>query len=199
MIATCWANRVTHSCRRSIERIDMESALVRRWHDRLGFRKKAKARVDRRVVVRRGPAAKDFKPIYLTVGHSGENHQKSTLQLSDPRNWTMFLKKLLSAFLRFFQGSKEQPERRRDVSRSIVQLQRWSGADRPPPMMWKDCHPRTRATFKAELTCSNGHGVSLRGHSVTQDGRVSPSVVCLAPGCSFHDFVRLNGWSAGSL
>lgn len=110
-----------------------------------------------------------------------------------------FFKKLLSTFLGFFHGLKGRPEGRGDVSRSIIQLQRWSGADRPPPMMWKDCHPRTRATFKAELTCSGGHSVSLRGHSISEDGRVSPSVVCLAPGCSFHDFVRLNEWSAGSL
>jgi hypothetical protein len=66
-------------------------------------------------------------------------------------------------------------------------------------MMWKDCNPRTRAVFKAELTCSGGHGVSLRTHSIAPDGTVRPSVVCMAPGCAFHDFVRLEGWSAGAL
>jgi hypothetical protein len=108
-------------------------------------------------------------------------------------------KKLLTAFLRLFQRSRGESEQRRPAPRPIVQLSRWSGADRPPPMMWKDCHPRTRAIFKAELSCSNGHSVSLRGHSVGQDGRVSPSVVCLTPGCGFHDFVHLNGWTAGAL
>lgn len=76
---------------------------------------------------------------------------------------------------------------------------RWGEAGSPPPLMWKDCHPRTRATFKAELTCSRGHSVSLRGHSIAADGTVSPSVVCLAPGCDFHDFVRLEGWHSGPL
>jgi hypothetical protein len=81
----------------------------------------------------------------------------------------------------------------------VFDIAHWTGADRPPPMMWKDCHPRTRATFKAELTCSQGHAVSLRGHSIGADGLVSPSVVCLAPGCDFHDYVRLSGWSSGRL
>lgn len=81
----------------------------------------------------------------------------------------------------------------------VVAIPRWSGADRPPPMMWKDCNPRTRSVFKAELTCSSGHGVSLRNHSVAADGAVNPSVVCLTPGCGFHEIVRLEGWSAGPL
>jgi hypothetical protein len=66
-------------------------------------------------------------------------------------------------------------------------------------MYWKDCHPSTRRRFKAELTCSRGHGITLKGHAVHSDGRVEPSVVCLHPGCSFHEFVRLKGWTAGAL
>jgi len=65
--------------------------------------------------------------------------------------------------------------------------------------MWKECHARARATFKAELTCSNGHAVSLRGHHIDEDGAVSPSVVCRAVGCDFHDWVRLDAWSAGEV
>ena len=105
----------------------------------------------------------------------------------------------ISALLRMFDLLKALLPRPSARSRTVVKLKHWSGQNRPPPLMWKDCHPRTRTTFKAELTCSNGHGVSLRGHSIAPDGRVSPSVVCLAPGCSFHDFVRLEGWSAGAL
>lgn len=83
--------------------------------------------------------------------------------------------------------------------RPVVHATRWEGSQRPPPLMWKDCSPRTRAVFKAEFTCNNGHGVSLRSHAIAADGTVHPSVVCLAPGCSFHDFVRLQGWTAGSI
>jgi hypothetical protein len=81
----------------------------------------------------------------------------------------------------------------------IIQLERWGGAGNPVAMTWKDCHPRTRAVFKAELTCPNGHGVSLRNHSIGADGRVAPSVVCLGQGCDFHAFVQLKDWSAGTV
>lgn len=111
-----------------------------------------------------------------------------------------FLQRLLTALLSLFRGkTKTSREGAREWSRSAIQLSRWDGKDRPPPLMWKDCHPRTRAIFKAELTCSNGHSVSLRGHSISGDGRVSPSVVCQASGCSFHDYVHLKGWTAGAL
>lgn len=109
------------------------------------------------------------------------------------------LRKAISALLRLVGLSRSPPAHPGAWSRPVLELERWTGPDRPPPLMWKECHPRTRAIFKAELTCSNGHGVSLRGHSIAASGRVSPSVVCLASGCNFHDFVRLEDWSAGVL
>ena len=81
----------------------------------------------------------------------------------------------------------------------IIQLERWVGVGNPAAMMWKDCHPRTRAVFKAELTCPNGHGVSLRNHSIGADGRVAPSVVCHGQGCEFHAFMQLRDRSAGAV
>lgn len=78
-------------------------------------------------------------------------------------------------------------------------LDHYVGQNRPPPLHWKDCHPSTRHRFKAELTCSRGHGITLKGHAVHSDGRVEPSVVCLHPGCNFHEFVRLKEWMAGTL
>lgn len=87
----------------------------------------------------------------------------------------------------------------RTWTRPRVSLREWSADGAPPPMMWKACHPRTRATFKAEMTCGHGHAVSLRGHAIAADGVVSPSVVCLVQGCDFHDFVRLEGWTAGAI
>lgn len=83
-------------------------------------------------------------------------------------------------------------------SRPIV-LRRFDGEGDPPPLMWKPSHPRTASRFKAHLTCAAGHGVTLRDHAVGADGSVRPSVVCMAPGCSFHEFVRLDGWSGGVL
>jgi hypothetical protein len=69
----------------------------------------------------------------------------------------------------------------------------------PPPMHWAACHPSTMRKFKASMTCPNGHGLTLGKHSISANGEVSPSVVCPSPHCSFHDHVRLDGWSFGDL
>jgi hypothetical protein len=116
-----------------------------------------------------------------------------------------FVRAIIAFFLRMFRRPEPAPppttaplpERR--WTRPVVALVEWTGDGSPPPLMWKQCHPRTRATFKAELTCSNGHAISLRGHQINAAGGVSPSVVCRAAGCDFHDWVRLQGWTAGDL
>lgn len=48
----------------------------------------------------------------------------------------------------------------------------------------------------AILTCRDGHLSRIVSvvHSIAADGVVSPSYVCPAPGCSFHEFVQLVGW-----
>lgn len=38
---------------------------------------------------------------------------------------------------------------------------------------------------------------TLGGHAIRRDGEVSPSVVCPFPPCTFHEFVRLDGWTHG--
>jgi hypothetical protein len=53
--------------------------------------------------------------------------------------------------------------------------------------------------FKASMTCPNGHGLTLRGHSIASNGDVAPSVVCPDRGCAFHAFVRLERWSFGAI
>lgn len=114
----------------------------------------------------------------------------------------MKLVSLIVNFLRHLFGFADRPPAPAAEARwirPVVELAEWKSAGNPPPMTWKQCHPRTRATFKAELTCSNGHSISLRGHSIHANGMVSPSVVCRAPGCDFHDYVRLDAWSAGEL
>jgi len=78
-------------------------------------------------------------------------------------------------------------------------LARHYGDGKPPRLQWKPSHPSTIARFKAEVTCSQGHGITLRDHTIEADGRVVPSIVCKQPRCSYHEVVRLEGWDAGRI
>lgn len=80
-----------------------------------------------------------------------------------------------------------------------VSIRRYAGNGDPPRLQWKACHPSAVKRFKAEMTCTNGHGLVLKGHSVDASGNVNPSVVCHDRNCSFHDFVQLAGWSFGDV
>ena len=80
-----------------------------------------------------------------------------------------------------------------------ILIHRHSGDGEALPLHWTSCHPATIARFKAEMTCANGHGLTLRSHAIDAMGVVSPSVVCPIQGCSFHEFVELDGWNFGSL
>lgn len=42
--------------------------------------------------------------------------------------------------------------------------------------------------------CHSALTLSGRVHSVSEVGAVSPSFVCTRAGCSFHDFIVLEGW-----
>jgi hypothetical protein len=53
-----------------------------------------------------------------------------------------------------------------------------------------------RKRMSASFTCPNGHFGSLSDHDITREGYVHPSVLCMADGCSFHEFIKLEGWSA---
>lgn len=46
------------------------------------------------------------------------------------------------------------------------------------------------------VRCPNGHGPFGLDHDVAKDGKVTPSLVCPIDGCGFHEFGRLEGWSA---
>lgn len=89
--------------------------------------------------------------------------------------------------------------RRRRFWNFATHLSRYSGEGDPGPRQWKPCHPSTLSRFKAEVTCANGHGLTLKSHAVAADGRVYPSIVCLAPACSYHEIVILDGWDFGEL
>ena len=83
---------------------------------------------------------------------------------------------------------------------TVVLLKRFHEVTTDPPRMyWAPCHPRAIRHFKASMTCRNGHGLTLRSHRVSSSGLVHPSVVCPVPGCNFHEFVRLDGWSFGEV
>lgn len=52
--------------------------------------------------------------------------------------------------------------------------------------------------IKAFVRCPEcGELSSLRKHSVAPNGTVSPSYVCPFPPCTFHEWVRLEGWEVG--
>lgn len=78
-------------------------------------------------------------------------------------------------------------------------IKRYDGALDPPPGHWKPTHISTRTRFKAQMTCSEGHGLVLKNHTIDDEGKVSPSVVCKTSSCSFHEFVLLDGWDFGNI
>jgi hypothetical protein len=62
-------------------------------------------------------------------------------------------------------------------------------ADVPPFQVWPE--------DLALATCPNGHTLRIVStvHKIAADGTLSPSYVCVAAGCGFHDFVRFEGWA----
>lgn len=107
------------------------------------------------------------------------------------------LTRFLNALRQWLPSRRATP---REASRwDAVTIRLFNGDGMPPPRHWKACHPRTVRRFKAHLTCAKGHALVLSEHAISVDGAVWPSVVCKAPRCSFHEFVRLEGWSGGSL
>ncbi|MBB6305593.1 hypothetical protein [Rhizobium leucaenae] len=71
----------------------------------------------------------------------------------------------------------------------------WQGTGSAPAGHWAACHPSTEHIFKAEVTCPRGHRLTLKGHSISAEGQVQPSVVCRHSGCDFHEFVVLDNWA----
>jgi hypothetical protein len=88
---------------------------------------------------------------------------------------------------------------RREYVPFRVAIHEFAGTGSPPALHWKACHPSTVKRFRAEMTCGSGHSLVLKGHSVAANGNVSPSVVCMRAGCTFHEYVRLVGWKAGNV
>lgn len=50
----------------------------------------------------------------------------------------------------------------------------------------------------ASFTCPVcGQTGALTDHEIAEDGTVSPSVVCPRDGCTFHEYIKLEGWQDG--
>jgi hypothetical protein len=47
------------------------------------------------------------------------------------------------------------------------------------------------------IVCSNGHYLGIIDHDISNDGTVNPSVVCPIKDCSFHDYIKLEGYDKG--
>lgn len=63
-----------------------------------------------------------------------------------------------------------------------------------PKSTWKRA-AKSDGTLTAMIACPEcGREGSLSDHSIGPDGIVTPSVVCGYFGCSFHDWVKLEGW-----
>lgn len=59
--------------------------------------------------------------------------------------------------------------------------------------------PLTKAdgTPSAMVGCGGcGKNQTLTGHTIADDGRVSPSLQCSFPPCTWHVYVQLEGWDA---
>lgn len=46
-----------------------------------------------------------------------------------------------------------------------------------------------------QVKCPHGHIADLIDHAITDDGAVTPSLVCPEEGCGFHAFVNLEGFT----
>lgn len=59
------------------------------------------------------------------------------------------------------------------------------GATKPYPLTAVICCPM----------CGKSGTLHPNIHTISVTGIVSPSMVCPYPPCSFHEFIRLDGWS----
>jgi hypothetical protein len=73
-------------------------------------------------------------------------------------------------------------------------------AEPVPPLSWDYAKRiRRKPPWDKDLaltTCGSGHTLRMVSdvHTIAADGTVTPSYVCVATGCTFHEMVRLVGW-----
>jgi hypothetical protein len=64
---------------------------------------------------------------------------------------------------------------------------------------WQPVDSELADLFWATLTCPlcrNLCSIGRGRHTIAADGTVQPSMVCPHHGCTFHEFIRLDGWEA---
>lgn len=57
----------------------------------------------------------------------------------------------------------------------------WQVADEPP--------------HNAVIVCPECHGPLVLDHVIDAQGRIQQAVLCLYPGCAFHEPIVLDGWA----
>ena len=76
-------------------------------------------------------------------------------------------------------------------------------SDGDVPLTWRNYKDATGKVLECNpvIVDANGHYLSIHKHVVDPDGTVhgppgeNSSVVCPVPGCGWHEFVKLEGWS----
>lgn len=70
---------------------------------------------------------------------------------------------------------------------------------RGDPQEKSGCWRRLRVSGKqtASISCPECGNVAWLDHDIADDGTVTPSLVCPEEACSFHEWVKLEGWSDG--
>ena len=61
-----------------------------------------------------------------------------------------------------------------------------------PPGTWTKVILDDKVT--AKIACPNCGYKAFLDHDIAEDGTVNPSVVCPFNGCSFHQWIILEGW-----
>ena len=63
-----------------------------------------------------------------------------------------------------------------------------------PIETWRLCSGLSGESYPT-IRDSNGDWFAIQTHGIAEDGAVFPSVVCTYPGCTFHEFIKLDGWT----
>ncbi len=68
--------------------------------------------------------------------------------------------------------------------------------DEDLPFTWRNYIDPDGKAFEINpvIVDSKNHYLSIHKHTIAPDGTVSPSVVCPAKDCGFHEFIKLEGW-----
>ncbi len=64
------------------------------------------------------------------------------------------------------------------------------------PLTWRNYSYQNKILeCSPVIVCPNGHYLSIYKHTISEEGIVSPSVVCPVKDCTFHGFIKLENWN----